>query len=64
MQEKLYTTSQILRMLNIPRHRLVYLFDSRKLHTEDFQVMPNGHKIFTNSDIEKIRRALFEVANK
>jgi hypothetical protein len=62
--ERLYTVSEILRFLNISRHRLVYLFDSRKLKREDFRLLPNGHIIFTPSDIEKIKLALFEVGAK
>ncbi len=62
--ERLYTVSEVLGLLNIPRHRLVYLFDCRKLRTEDFITMPNGHRVFRESDIEKIKKALFEVSQK
>ena len=62
--EKLFTVSQVLRLLNISRHRLIYLFDSRKLRVEDFQTLPNGHKIFTENDLEKIKKVLFEVSSK
>lgn len=64
IREKLYTVSEVLRLLNIPRHKLIYLFDSRRLKEEDFLRMPNGHKIFRESDIEKIKKALFEVGAK
>ena len=64
LQEKLYTVSDVLKLLNIPRHKLSYLFDSRRLKEEDFLRMPNGHKIFRESDIEKIKKALFEVGAK
>lgn len=64
IREKLYTVSEILRLLNLPRHRLVYLFDCRKLRVEEFPILPNGHKVFRGSDIEKIKKALFEVASK
>lgn len=60
-QEKLYTVSDVLKLLNIPRYKLIYLFDSRRLKEEDFLRMPNGHKIFRESDIPKIQQALFEV---
>lgn len=60
-QERLYTVSEVLRRLNIPRHKLVYLFDSRRLKDEDFLKLPNGHRIFRESDINQIRLALFEV---
>lgn len=64
ISERLYTTAEVLRLLNIPRHRLVYLFDCRKLKIEDFPILPNGHKVFRQSDLEKIRKALFEVSSK
>ena len=60
-QEKLYTVSEVLRLLNIPRHKLLYLFDSRRLKEDDFIRMPNGHKVFRESDIPKIQQVLFEV---
>lgn len=62
--ERLYTVSEVLRLLNISRHRLVYLFDSRKLRAEEFPILPNGHKVFRESDIVKIKTALFKVNNK
>jgi len=62
--DRLYTVSEVLRLLNISRHRLVYLFDSRKLRAEEFQTLPNGHKAFRESDIEKVKQALWKVGNK
>jgi len=64
IQEKLYTVSDVLKLLNIPRHRFTYLFDSRKLRAEEFQVLPNGHKVFSKSDLERIKKTLFEVSQK
>lgn len=64
LSEKLYTLSQILQMLNIARHRLNYLFDSRKLKAEEFLRLPNGERVYRESDLEKIKRALFEVGAK
>ncbi len=63
-QERLYTLSQIVEMLNVARHRLNYLFESRKLKAEDFIKLPNGERIYRQSDLEKIKRALFEVSSK
>ena len=60
-KEKLYTVSGVLKLLNIPRHKLIYLFDARRLKEEDFLRMPNGHKVFRESDIPKIQQVLFEV---
>ena len=62
--ERLYTVSEVLRLLNIPRHRLVYLFDCRKLRVEEFPILPNGHKVFRELDLDKIKKALFEVSSK
>lgn len=63
-QERLYTLSQVVQLLNVARHRLNYLFDSRKLKAEDFLKLPNGERVYRESDLEKIRRALFEVGCK
>ena len=62
--EKLFTMSQVVQMLNIPKHRLIYLFDSRKLKAEEFLKLPNGERVYRESDLEKIKKALFEVGAK
>jgi len=58
---KLLSTSEVLRILNIAKHRLDYLFECRKLKREDFTTLDNGHRIYRESDLQKIRHALFEV---
>lgn len=63
-QGKLLTVSEVLRLLDIPRYRLNYLFDSRKLRSEDFLTLPNGHRIFRESDLEKIKEVLWETGVK
>ena len=62
--ESLLSVSKILKILNIPRHRLTYLFESRKLKSEDFMTLDNGQRIYKESDLNKIRQALFEVSAK
>jgi len=62
--DRLFSVSEVLRILNTPRHKLVYLFESRKLKSEDFLTLDNGHRIFRYSDLEKIKRALCEVGAK
>jgi DNA-binding transcriptional MerR regulator len=62
--ERLLSTSEILRVLNVPSYRLDYLFKSRKLKAEDFTTLDNGHRIYRQSDLNKIRQALFEVLAK
>ena len=61
--ERLLSTSEILRILNVPSYRLDYLFKSRKLKAEDFITLDNGHRVYRQRDLNKIRQALFEVAN-
>ncbi len=62
--ERLLSTSEVLRILNVPSYRLDYLFKSRKLKAEDFTTLVNGHRIYKESDLNKIRQALFEVSSK
>ena len=59
--ERLLSVSEVLRILDIPRHRLTYLFESRKLKAEDFTRLDNGQRLYKQSDLNKIRKALFEV---
>lgn len=62
--DRLLSVSEILRILNIPRHRLTYLFESRRLHAEDFVKLDNGHRVYRQSDLNKIKQALFECGNR
>ncbi len=62
--DRLLNTGEVLRMLNIPKHKLVYLFESRKLRREDFLTLQNGQRVYRQSDLNKIRKALFEVMTK
>ncbi len=62
--ERLLSTSEVLRVLNIAKHKLDYLFESRKLRREDFTTLDNGHRIYKESDLNKIRQALYEVTAK
>ncbi len=62
--DRLLNTGEVLRMLNIPKHKLVYLFESRKLLREDFLTLQNGQRVYRQSDLNKIRKALFEVSAK
>lgn len=60
-KERLLSTSEVLKTLKIPRHRLIYLFESRKLDKNDFIRLDNGQTLFRESDIPKIKEALFSV---
>ena len=62
--DKLFTMSQVVQILNVPKYRMIYLFDSRKLKAEEFLKLPNGERVYRESDLEKIKRALFEVGAK
>ena len=62
--DRLFSVSEVLRILNTPRHKLVYLFESRKLKSEDFLTLDNGHRIFRQCDLERIKKALWEVGAK
>ena len=55
-------SGEVLRVLDIPKHKLVYLFESRKLRREDFFTLQNGQRVYRQSDLNKIRQALFEVS--
>jgi len=61
---RLMSVSEVLRILDIPRHRLTYLFESRKLKAEEFERLQNGQRVYKQSDLCKIREALFEVSIK
>ena len=55
-------SGEVLRVLDIPKHKLVYLFESRKLRREDFLTLQNGQRVYRQSDLNKIRQALFSVS--
>lgn len=57
---QIITSGEVLKRLNVPRHRLKYLFDSRKLKREEFQKLPNGDLIFQEDDVQRIKELLFK----
>jgi len=59
--ERLLSTSEVLRILNVPSYRLDYLFKSQRLKPEDFAAMGTGQRVYKYSDLPKIKAALFEV---
>ncbi|KXK28783.1 MAG: hypothetical protein UZ01_02523 [Candidatus Brocadia sinica] len=61
---RFFSLKEVLGILNIPKHRLDYLFDSRRLKSEDFLKLGNGHRVFKEGDIVKIKQALFDVQTK
>jgi DNA-binding transcriptional MerR regulator len=62
--QKILSTSEILKILGIPMYKLRYLFQVGKLRDDDFIKLGNGHKVYRESDIPKIKAALFEITNK
>jgi DNA-binding transcriptional MerR regulator len=62
--ESLLSTSEVLRILNIPSYKLDYLFKSRKLKPEDFTTLGTGQRVYKYSDLQIIKQALFEVMSK
>jgi hypothetical protein len=58
IDETLLSTSDILNILNIPRYKLTYLFESKKLRAKDFTILGNGHRVYTYRDLDKIKKAL------
>ncbi len=62
--ERLMSVSEVLRILDIPRYRLTYLFESRRLPADGFEKLQNGQRVYRRGDLNKIRQALFEVSAK
>ncbi len=60
--EKIFTSKDVCRQLKIPFYRLQYLFDSGKVR--DVSRTTTGDRIYTEEDIQRIRRALFQVMTK
>lgn len=57
----LLTTADVLRLLEISRNKLTYLFESRRLKPEDFPKLSNGQRVYHKEDLNKIKEALFSV---
>ena len=62
--ERLLSTTEILKILNIPSYKLDYLFKSQKLESGDFLTLGTGQRIYRYGDIEKIKLALREIQSK
>lgn len=58
--EQLYSSRDIEDYFNIPHRKLIYLFESRKLRTEDFDVLA-GRRIYRKDDFLKIGKAIRSV---
>ncbi len=60
--EKILTSRDVCKKLEVPFYKLQYLFDTGKIR--DVQRTSSGKRIYTEDDINIIREALFEVASK
>lgn len=60
MSEKLLSAGDVIRILDIPKHKLNYLFEQRKLRDEDF-LHSGRQRVYRESDLEKIKKALFTI---
>jgi len=63
-EDRLLSVSEVLRILDIPRHRLTYLFESRRLKAEDFLKLDNGQRVYRYSDLARIKEKLFEMGTR
>lgn len=61
MDKKFYSANDICKIFNIPKYKLDYLFNSGRLKRDEF-TMISGNRIYTVEDIDKIKRALNDVA--
>jgi|TARA_B100001971_G_C18222916_1_gene558389 DNA-binding transcriptional MerR regulator len=61
MSEHLLSTSEVLKLLNIPVYKLDYLFKSQRLKPEDFATLGTGQRVYKYTDLVKIKEALLKV---
>lgn len=60
--EKIFTSKDVCQKFKIPFYKLQYLFDSGKI--KDVTRTTTGDRIYSEDDIKRIRRVLFEVMAK
>ncbi len=56
MSEELYLISDIARRLNVPPHRITYLYMTRKLPEPKLRL--GNRRVFTNADARRVAKAL------
>ena len=56
MTQQLFLISDVARQLNVPPHRVAYLFMTRKLPEPGLKL--GNRRIFTLADMQRIARAL------
>lgn len=62
-EQKKYTTSDVCKRLNLKSYEIDYLFNSGRLNKADFPLL-GGIRLYSENDIEKVRKALSDVAYK
>ncbi len=58
-KEEIFTTKDICDIFKIPRHKLQYLFDARKI--SGIKKTGTGLRLYTKQDINRIREVLFDM---
>lgn len=56
MSEELFMISEVARRLDVPPHRVAYLFITRKLSEPKLRL--GNRRVFTNADARKVAKAL------
>jgi hypothetical protein len=56
MTQPLYLMSDVSRMLNVPAHRIAYLFMTRKLSEPPLRL--GNRRVFSRSDVLRVAKAL------
>lgn len=56
MSANLVGTGKVAKMIDLPRHRLIWLLDTGRVPEPEFKVP--GRRLFTTKDIERIRQAM------
>jgi hypothetical protein len=62
MTQQLFLISDVSRQLNVPQHRIAYLFITRKL--PEPQLRLGNRRVFTLSDVQRVAKALGQTEGK
>jgi len=54
--QQLFLISEVSRQLNVPQHRIAYLFMTRKL--PEPQLRLGNRRVFTLADVQRVAKAL------
>jgi DNA-binding transcriptional MerR regulator len=56
MTQQLFLISEVSRQLNVPAHRIAYLYSTRKL--PEPQLRLGNRRVFTLTDLQRVAKAL------